>query len=73
MKKDLEHKLKKDLQVLRNYSYRHAQKHPDEVPNFYDIEIEALFAVARSKGIQLDEEGYFEMDQKSIAVAKKHK
>ena len=73
MKKELEHKLKKDLRALRNYSYRHAQKHPDEVPNFYDIEIEALFAVARSKGIELDEEGFFDMDNKSLAVAKKYK
>ena len=60
-----------ELNKLKNLSFRYAQKYPDEVPNFYDIEIEALFAVARSKGIQLDEEGFFDMDHKSIAVAKK--
>jgi hypothetical protein len=63
--------LQKQLQQLRNLSYRHAQKHPDDIPNFYDREIEALFAIARAKGVKLDEEGYFDMDQKSIAVAKK--
>jgi hypothetical protein len=49
--------LQKQLQQLRNLSYRHAQKHPDDIPNFYDREIEALFAIARAKGMKLDEEG----------------
>lgn len=73
MKNELEHKLKKQLNHLRNLSYRHAQKHSELIFNFYDDEIEELFGIARRNGIELDEEGFFEMDQKSIAVAKKNR
>jgi hypothetical protein len=59
------------LEKLKNLSFRYGQKNPDDIPNYYDREIEALFAIARAKGVKLDEEGHFEMDQKSIAVAKK--
>ena len=61
------------LNKLRNLSYRYAQNNPEEVPNFYDKEISQLVAEASFSGIYLDEEGNFEMDQKSIAVAKKYK
>ena len=73
MKKELEHKLKKELNHLRNLSYREAQRHPELIFNFYDDEIEELFGIARRNAIELDEEGHFDMDQKSIAVAKKRK
>lgn len=56
------------LENLKNLSFRYGQKNPDEVPNFYDKEISALFAEARRNGIELSEEGYTVLDDKSKAL-----
>lgn len=60
--------LQEKLQQLKNLSFRHAQKNPDEVPNFYDKQISALFAEARKKNIDLSEEGHTVLDDKSQAL-----
>ena len=57
----------KELTKLQNLSFRYAQHHPDEVPNFYDKEINNLHAIARSNGVELSEEGLFIYDDKSHA------
>ena len=63
-----QHTYEEELNKLRNLSYRYAQNNPDEVPNFYDKEISQLFAEASFCGFYLDQEGFFEPDEKSINI-----
>lgn len=56
------------LNKLRNLSFRYAQNNPEEIPNFYDKEISQLVAEASFFGIHLDQEGFFEPDEKTINI-----
>ena len=63
-----QHTYEEELNKLRNLSYRYAQNNPDEIPNFYDKEISQLVAEASFFGFYLDQEGFFEPDEKTINI-----
>lgn len=65
---ETQHTYEEELNKLRNLSYRYAQNNPDEIPNFYDKEISQLVVEASFSGIYLDQEGFFEPDEKTLKI-----
>ena len=63
-------KLLSERNKLLNLSYRYGQKHPDVVPNQYDLALIDLHLEAKKNNLKLPEHGEFEKDKKSILLDK---